>query len=392
MSTTETNHTQRRRSGRRERLAATAVAESAGVVEVTNARKTFNGFEAVADISFSVPAGSFTTLLGASGSGKTTMLRLLAGLERLDGGTIEMDNTVVGSARPPVHLAPEDRRVGFVFQTFALWPQMTVFDQVAYPLKVRRQRARLRERVRDALALVGLTELADRYPSELSGGQQQRVAIARAIVYEPKVLLLDEPLSSLDAELREYMCFELQRLHRRLGLTMIYVTHAQSEALTLSDQVIVMANGKIMETGTPREVYERPQSVETASFVGGSSVLRGVIAETTGPDGALVRLDCGGQLWVLPQGPADGTAAGTRVALAIKPEDLAVETDGTAHNCLEATVEAVAYVGSHCDLSLELGGERFRARTSKFTEVAVGDGIRVRVDQQAIRLFPAAPQ
>jgi iron(III) transport system ATP-binding protein len=387
MSATEINQTPRRRSGRRERPATTAVAESAGVVEVTNARKKFGDFEAVSDISFTVPAGSFTTLLGASGSGKTTMLRLLAGLERLDGGTVRMNSTVVGSASPPVHLAPEERRVGFVFQTFALWPQMTVFDQVAYPLKVRRQKERLRERVRDALALVGLTELADRYPSELSGGQQQRVSIARAIVYEPQVLLLDEPLSSLDAELREYMCYELQRLHRRLGLTMVYVTHAQSEALALSDQVIVMARGKILETGTPREVYERPKCVETAGFVGGSSVLRGVVTEAAGPEGAPIRLDCGGELWVSPEGL--NTTPGTRVAVAIKPEDLTVVPDSAGRNCLEATVEAVAYVGSHCDLSLELGGERFRARTSKFTEVSVGDGIRVRVDQQAIRVFPA---
>ncbi|BCB90040.1 ABC transporter ATP-binding protein [Phytohabitans suffuscus] len=389
MTTTESNQTQGRRSGRRDRAAAAPVAGSAGAVEVTNARKVFNGFEAVSDISFTVPAGSFTTLLGASGSGKTTMLRLLAGLERLDGGTIRMDSTVVASARPATHVAPEARRVGFVFQTFALWPQMTVFDQVAYPLKVRRQRERLRERVRDALALVGLAELADRYPSELSGGQQQRVSIARAIVYEPKVLLLDEPLSSLDAELREYMCYELQRLHRRLGLTMVYVTHAQSEALTLSDQVIVMARGKILETGTPRQVYERPKCLETAGFVGGSSVLRGVVAERSGQDGVRVRLDCGGQLWVSPRGVTGDAAVGAAVALAVKPEDLAVAPDGADRNCLEATVEAVAYVGSHCDLSLELGGERFRARTSKSTDANVGDGIRVRVDQEAIRLFPA---
>ena len=344
------------------------------LVDVRGARKLFGSFEAVSDVSFTVREGTFTTLLGASGSGKTTMLRLVAGLENLDGGTILMNSRVVASARPSVHVPPEKRRGGFVFQSFALWPHMTVFDQVAYPLKVRRDRAQMRERVTSALSLVGLAHLADRYPSELSGGQQQRVSLARALVYEPAVLLLDEPLSALDAELRVYMRAELQSLHRRLGVTMIYVTHDQSEALSLSDEVLLMSAGKIIQRGSPRQIYDNPSNVETAKFVGGSNVLGGTVRGATGGSEVSIELDCGTTVTVATARLPDSLSGGSRVAGAVKPEDVVLES--TEHdagvNRIQAPVQHVSYSGSHTEISLDVLGEQFYVRTDKSAVVEVG--------------------
>src|SRR5487761_1163298 len=226
-------------------------------IEVTGLRKAFGSTAAVDTISFTVPDGTFTTLLGPSGCGKTTTLRMLAGLERPDGGEIRIGDSVVFSSESKKFVPVESRNVGIVFQSYALWPHMNVFDHVAYPLRVRRKRPEdIRRRVRSALELVGLADHMDRYPSEVSGGQQQRVALARALVLDPAVLLLDEPLSNLDAALRTSMRAELSRLHRETGVTTVYVTHDQSEALNLSDQILLMQTGEIVERGSPTEIYE----------------------------------------------------------------------------------------------------------------------------------------
>src|SRR5438876_8807945 len=243
------------------------------MLQVTMLRKTFTtergGVRAVEDVSFTVEEGRFFTLLGPSGCGKTTTLRCVAGLERPEAGTIRLDDAVLSG--PGRFMPTYARDIGMVFQSYAIWPHMTVFDNVAFPLRVARTRPTLleiRQRVSQALATVRLEGLQDRAATKLSGGQQQRLALARALVREPKLLLLDEPLSNLDAKLREQMRMELRQLQRTLRLTTLYVTHDQVEALAMSNVVAVMHQGRIMQTGAPREIYERPANRFVAEFIG----------------------------------------------------------------------------------------------------------------------------
>jgi ABC-type Fe3+/spermidine/putrescine transport system ATPase subunit len=352
-------------------------------IEVRDARKSFGDFDAVAGVSFDVPEGSFTTLLGESGSGKSTTLRLLAGLESLDSGEISLRGAVVSSRS--AFVPPERRKLGLVFQSYALWPHMTVFDQVAYPLKVQHETKTLNQKVDQALDLVGLAGLGHRYPAELSGGQQQRVALARAVVYEPNVLLLDEPLSNLDAKLREHMRRELRQLHQRLGISTVYVTHDQLEALSLSDQVIVMSKGKIIERGTPEDVYERPHSLESAKFVGASNVFAGVELS----DG-VVRIVLGsdaGFPYTLLAGQR--LAPGQRAIVGVKPEDVRIDGSGPGDLTLDAAIESVSYYGSYVDVAATVRGERWRIRSDKKSHhVGGSDSVVLTVRQEALSVFP----
>src|SRR6187551_2706485 len=232
----------------------------------------------VRDVAFDLPTGTFFTLLGPSGCGKTTTLRCIAGLERPDGGDIRIGGETVACAERGLYLNPEDRNIGMVFQSYAVWPHMTVFDNVAYGLRVRRApRDVIKRRTMRALELVGLAHLADRSATKLSGGQRQRVALARAIVYEPRVVLFDEPLSNLDAKLREQMRIELVRLQHEVGITSIYVTHDQAEALVMSDRVVVMNNGVIQQIGDPQSIYARPATSFVARFIGVANLLDGIL-------------------------------------------------------------------------------------------------------------------
>jgi iron(III) transport system ATP-binding protein len=364
-------------------------AESAGrpgtrknAIEVRHVGKAFGGTQAVVDVSFSVPEGSFLSLLGQSGSGKTTTLRMIAGLEAPTSGSIEMNGQVVSSAESKIFVPPERRQIGFVFQTFALWPHMTTFEQVAYPLRVRRDRKNLRERVREALALVDLADYGDRLPSQLSGGQQQRVALARALVYKPSVLLLDEPLSSLDTELREYMRNELQQLHYTLGITMVYVTHDQLEAMSLSDNVVLMRNGLVVEQGAPEEIYDRPQSLETARFIGSSNILRGTVVATAGKTITVV-LDCGPRFESITE---DELEPGTSVSVVIKPHEVRL---GGAENCVDSVVQNVLYAGSHVELILQVGTEQLRARGDSLDRAELGSAAVVSLPGEALKVFRA---
>lgn len=239
-------------------------------VELKDVTKAFGSLAAVNKISFHVAEGEFLTLLGPSGCGKTTTLRMIAGLETPDTGSIKIGDRVVFDQGQLLNIAPEKRNLGMVFQSYAIWPHMTVYQNVAYPLRWRkRQRQRdMTERVRSVLELVGLRDFENRPATKLSGGQQQRVALARAVAFEPDVLLLDEPLSNLDAKLRDYMRFELRAMQKRVGTTTIYVTHDQEEALTLSDRLIVMNGGDIEQVGTPLDVYLSPASRFVADFIG----------------------------------------------------------------------------------------------------------------------------
>jgi iron(III) transport system ATP-binding protein len=281
--------------------------------------RNFGDVKAVDGISFEVPAGAVCTLLGASGSGKTTTLRMIAGLDRPDAGEIWIGGRPMASGRSVV--PAEERGIGLVFQAYALWPHMKISDQIGYPLKVRRlDRAAIRAAVDEVARTVGIEALLDRYPSELSGGQQQRVALARALAFKPALLLLDEPLSNLDAALRRQTRLEMEDLQRRVNVTTIWVTHDQEEAMAVSDMVVVMANGRIDCIGTPREIYDRPPSLFAASFVGASNLLPGVVIARSG-DQASVRLEGG----AVVAGTARGEmSAGDQATLAIKPVDVVV--------------------------------------------------------------------
>ncbi|MCB9508916.1 MAG: ABC transporter ATP-binding protein [Deferribacteres bacterium] len=231
-------------------------------------RKTFDSFTAVENFSLQIRHGEFVSLLGPSGCGKTTTLRMVAGLERPTDGKIELGETTFADLANGVFMPPEKRNIGMVFQSYAIWPHKSVFDNIAYPLKIKKfAKNEIIERVHSALALVNLDGLADRMPNQLSGGQQQRVALARGLVMEPSILLLDEPLSNLDAKLRLKMRDEIKDLSKRIGVTMLYVTHDQSEAMALSDRIVVMNNGYILQVGTPAEVRQNPADAFVRDFI-----------------------------------------------------------------------------------------------------------------------------
>ena len=308
--------------------------------------------DAVCDLSLDIARGEFLTLLGPSGSGKTTTLMMLAGFERPDGGEILLDGAPI--TRLPAH----KRNIGVVFQSYALFPHMTVAENVAFPLQVRRTPAAIqRERVARAIDMVRLSGLADRLPAQLSGGQQQRVALARALVFEPRLVLLDEPLGALDRALREEMQAEIRHLHAALGVTMIYVTHDQAEALRLSDRIAVMAAGRLRQVGAPHELYENPHDAFVAGFLGESNFLHGEVTDIE--DGyALVRLDCG----VMAEAQAGDLLPGARCQVAVRPERIAVaaiSAEEMGEGALPGTLLETAYLGDHVRLLLRVGGAGF---------------------------------
>src|SRR3954454_1740812 len=287
--------------------------------EYVNERK--QAIRAAHDVSFDVPPGKLFTLLGPSGCGKTTTLRSIAGLERPQAGEIRVGDEVIYSSTRRIFVPPNQRGLGMVSQSYAIWPHMTVYENAAFPLRVARRRKFSRreidERVNRVLATVDLAELAQRDATRLSGGQQQRLALARALVMEPRLLLLDEPLSNLDAKLRERMRFELKRLQRDLGITTVYVTHDQSEALALSHSIAVMNAGRIEQLGSPREVYERPKNQFVADFIGSTNFVAGEVA---GPDSAAGFYRIQSELGVLKARAVEPLGAGEKVVLSIRPE------------------------------------------------------------------------
>jgi len=302
----------------------------------------------VRDVSLTVRAGEFLTLLGPSGSGKTTTLMIVAGFVEPSAGDVRIGGRSVAG------LPPHRRNLGVVFQSYALFPHMSVSDNVAFPLRMRRVGgAEARRRVQAALEMVQLGELGARRIQQLSGGQQQRVALARALVFEPPVLLMDEPLGALDRKLREQMQLEIKRLQQLLGLTAIYVTHDQEEALILSDRIAIMHDGLIHQVGAPAEVYERPATAFVADFVGESNVLRGVV-ETASPEGVTVCLTPAGPR---VHGPAGPVAPGQPVRLMIRPEALTLR-DGAgeaASNALPGVVEEALYLGQAIRYTVRAG-------------------------------------
>ncbi|MDQ3809054.1 MAG: ABC transporter ATP-binding protein [Chloroflexota bacterium] len=341
---------------------------------------------AVNHVSLRIQQGQFVTLLGPSGCGKTTTLNCIAGLEEPDGGRITVGETVLTDVARRVILPPERRDLGMVFQSYALWPHMTVYDNLAFGLKLRKVPGpEIRQRIAQTLDLVGLAGFEQRYPFQMSGGQQQRVALARAVVAQPRVLLLDEPLSNLDAKVREQARFWLRDFQKRLGITAVYVTPDQAAALAISDMVAVLASGNLLQYAPPREIYERPASRFVADFIGQTSMLRGVVVERT-PAAIRVRLPSTGS--VITAGLAQREfARGDAVLLAIRAERIALGAT-TGDNVLGARIKSFVYVGSAYQYLLETPEGEIRADAPEATD---SSEIGVYLPPQAIVVLPDEP-
>jgi iron(III) transport system ATP-binding protein len=337
---------------------------------------------AAQDVSFEVPQGQLFTLLGPSGCGKTTTLRSIAGLERPRSGEITVDGRVVYSGSRGIFVAPNRRGFGMVFQSYAIWPHMNVFQNAAFPLEVRRlPKKDIRDRVMRVLKAVQLDALAEREATKLSGGQQQRLALARALAMEPQLLLLDEPLSNLDAKLRDLMRFELKRLQRELKITTVYVTHDQSEALALSHSIAVMNEGRIQQIGPPRDIYEKPRSrfvadfVGTTNFIDGEALGRGRVRTAIGD----VEVASGEEL-----------RAGDGVVLSVRPEDVELsEARPGGANVWQGRVDQKVFLGEFVDFQVKLGERILLSRRHPSLRTPIGDPIFVQLHPEKCVAFKA---
>jgi iron(III) transport system ATP-binding protein len=335
-------------------------------------------FHAARGVTFDVQDGEFYTLLGPSGCGKSTTLRCVAGLERIDDGAISIGGTVVSSVKAGVFVPPNRRDIGMVFQNYGIWPHMSVFDNVAFPLQVdRRHRLGRREiaaRTEEALNAVQLYDVGGRRGTELSGGQQQRVALARALVSKPKLLLLDEPLSNLDAALRESMRSELRRLQKSVGVTTLFVTHDQTEALSMSDRVAVMKDGVIVQDAAPAEIYSQPADLYVAGFLGRINRFPAVV-EGDGLDGEVVVQVGSSTLHVRSDRPR---ARGSRAVLAVRPENMRLsDSSSQGHNGLRGRVTEVAFLGEAVDYQVLVEGRQVTVNENPRVIHPVGAEVRV---------------
>jgi iron(III) transport system ATP-binding protein len=336
-------------------------------LKIENLSRRYGPVAALKDLNLEVADGEFVSLLGPSGCGKSTTLGIIAGLDQPTEGRITVGGRVMADAEKGILIAAEDRDIGLVLQSYALWPHMTVRQNISLPLEIRGiTKSKRNDRIDEYLSFVEMGAYGDRYPHELSGGQQQRVALARTLVYEPVMLLLDEPLSNVDAKLRERARTWLRQLQRRFGVTTIFVTHDQSEALTMSDRIAVMSEGKMMQYGTPIEVYSRPNAPFVADFVGSSNFLSGSLLKTSG----LAQMQVGDGVIRLPN--TDHIAAGSAILLAVRPEKIKVvsrnETRDTRDdNLLKAKIVHRDFLGSRCLYHAETGGQTVRFESSDLT-------------------------
>lgn len=356
-------------------------ANSKPMVSIEHLYKHFGSETAVDDFNLDIAPGEFVTLLGPSGCGKTTTLRCVAGLERPEEGEIRIgDNTVVAPAKD-IYLFPEHRNIGMVFQSYAVWPHMTVFDNVAYGLRVRRaSSSEIKTKTTRALELVGLDHLAERFATKLSGGQRQRVALARAIVYEPEVILFDEPLSNLDAKLREQMRDEIVRLQKEVGITSIFVTHDQSEALVMSDRVVVMDKAVIQQIGDPQDIYANPVNSFVANFIGVTSLLQGKLLGREGETCEVeVSMEQGAEPLRLRGVGGEGAQAGNQVFLNLRPEDVELHLSkpdvASSVNVLEGNVIDTIYLGSFLEGRVQVGPHEIGIQIDHFENLASGQQV-----------------
>jgi iron(III) transport system ATP-binding protein len=347
-------------------------------IDIQNLTKRYGANTVVDDVSLEIEDGEFLTLLGPSGCGKTTTLRLIAGFVKPDHGTISVDGTVLSNEEGMI--PPEKRRMGMVFQNYAVWPHKTVFENVAFGLQVQKvPKKQVAERVGRMLELVGLAGLDARYPSQLSGGQQQRVALARSLVVEPQIILLDEPLSNLDAKLRERMRWELKDLQRRTGITFVYVTHDQAEAMALSDRVAVMHLGKLQQVGTPREVYVTPANRVVADFMGLVNLVSARVLEPPNGQGdgvVMVGNSLRSSTRLQP-----GTARDAEVLLAVRPESVQLLRPRSSPDPSLAMgrVEEAIFLGNFNDYQVGVDGLRLRVQAPAAEQFEVGEAVCLRL-------------
>jgi iron(III) transport system ATP-binding protein len=340
---------------------------------------------AIDGISLGIETGKLITLLGPSGCGKTTTLRSLAGLERPDRGRIIIGHDVVFDSEARIFVRPSDRGIGMVFQSYAIWPHMTVFENVAFPLRVAHDRkysaAEIKDKVGRALEMVQLGGYEGRSSTRLSGGQQQRLAFARGLVREPKILLLDEPLSNLDAKLREQMRVELRRLQKTLGITTVYVTHDQSEALALSDEIAVFNSGRIVQRGSPQEIYRHPNCQFVADFIGSANFLSGTVKEMADADGMVSVVTAHG---IFRCGFAGAVGPGQAVLVTARPEDLVLydRPPGNGDNVLAGRIAHRIFLGEVIDYIVDWGAGEIRVRTRPEFDYKIGQSVHVWVAPQ----------
>jgi len=346
-------------------------------VELRDLTKRYGDVAVVDNISLTIDHGHLVCLLGPSGCGKTTTLRLIAGFVEPSAGEIRVGDKLVSS--PVQTLPPERRNMSMIFQSYALWPHMTVEENIVYGLKLRKlERAVIGKKLDAILSTTKLAPLAQRYPGELSGGQQQRVALARALIVEPETLLLDEPLSNLDANLREEMRFEVRRLHDAYRYTTVYVTHDQSEAMTTADLIAVMNAGKIEQAGTPEDIYDRPRSEFVARFIGASNVIKGIGRDAAHVEFAGVALRCVGE----------PVKTGAATAVSVRPHDIAISAarPAQAENVVPATVTRQVFLGDSRDYMVEVaGGTQMRAVTAAGDNIPQGSAVWLHLPAERCR-------
>ena len=372
----------------------TTYSADAGFLSIRGLTKRFGRgeqlFTAVDGVAFDVPQGGFYTLLGESGCGKTTTLRLVAGLERPDQGEITIAGRRVSADRPKTFVPPHLRGIGMVFQSYALWPHMSVFDNVAFPLRRFRSgvsRAEIATRVGEALEMVRLSGFETRMATQMSGGQQQRLALARALVGRPSLILLDEPLSNLDAKLREEMRSEVRDLQRALGLTLLYVTHDQAEALSMSDRIAVMERGSIVQEGSPREIYDQPATRFVARFVGSANFVDGTTGDAS--PGAVEVLTSFGPLTSAVKAPV---AKGRQVSVTIRPENVRVHAEPPARpNVFSAVVDRLVFLGDQLECIVTLGVEHLVSRLHPASPFHTGQVVFVEVPPEACAVIDEPP-
>jgi multiple sugar transport system ATP-binding protein len=354
-------------------------------VRIKALHKSYGAVRAVRGVDLDIPDGEFTVLVGPSGCGKSTLLRTIAGLEDADSGDIAIGGELVNGMRP------RDRDVAMVFQDYALYPHMTVFGNISLSLRARRMpKSEIEDRVRQAAALLGVGPLLQRYPRQLSGGQRQRVAIGRAIVRNPRVFLFDEPLSNLDAQLRDEMRSEIKRLHQEISTTMIYVTHDQVEAMTLADRIVLLREGVIEQQGAPLDLFEQPASLFVAGFLGSPRMnfIKGRLGRTA--DGGFVKLGNGGPSLALPNGRAPGLGDGAEIILGFRPEHVGRATSSPpadGHARVESVIELVQPTGSRSYATFRLAGQLAMAELQAHDVGQAGERIHVDINLRSATLF-----
>ena len=359
--------------------------KSDALLRVDRLCRSYGATHAVDQVSFEVQRGEFFSLLGPSGCGKSTTLRLLAGLEEADSGEIWLDGQLIAAPERRILVPAEKRNIGLVFQSYAVWPHMTVAENIFYPLEVRRwDKVKMKRRTGELLELVGLAGLESRRPSQLSGGQQQRLALARSLAYEPNLLLLDEPLSNVDAKLREQLRFELKRLQKSLGVTIVYVTHDQIEAMSLSHRIGIVNHGRIEQIDAPETIYKKPESFFVQSFVGRSIVFEGVVRR----HGSAKTIELtGGCSMELPDQVV--TPVDQELMIAVRPENIEMRANLSEPNTGEiaAVVVDVSYIGSRYECAVSAGNTEFVLETPLDFKPQSGQRLMLRLNE--MKFWPA---